>query len=350
MPGVSAHSIWGHTLDTVEERGGALPSGYDLADLVSTAQKPLVFRGAASSLPVVEAGRQSARSAAELLLKHYNGKPVTIYRAEPQAGGRFHYKDDLKGFNFEATREPFAGVVEELLTGSKQAMYVGSTDLDRFFPGLREDNDPGLSGLTSENAATVLASAWIGNRTTAAAHFDITNNCAVCAVGRRRFTLFPPDQIGNLYPGPLEPTPAGQTVTMVDFEKCQPDVFPRFEEALEYAQVADLEPGDVLVYPAMWWHQVDALDDFNVLLNWWWNASPRWIDAPTTTLLHALLSLRGRPAHERAAWREVFDHYVFADDTSATEHLSADSVGELGELDEAAARRLRSKIINRLQR
>lgn len=350
MPCVKAHTVWGRTLDMVEEGDGALPRGPDLADLVSAANKPLVFRGAASSLPLVAAGKQGARSAADLLLKHYNGKPVTIYRAPPQAGGRFHYTDDLKGFNFEAAREPLYSVIEELLTGSSQSMYVGSTDLDRFFPGLREENDPGLAGLTDENAAPVLASAWIGNRTTAAAHFDITNNCAVCAVGRRRFTLFPPDQIANLYPGPLEPTPAGQTVTMVDFEKPQPDVFPRFEEALKHAKVAELEPGDVLVYPAMWWHQVDALDHFNILLNWWWNASPRWIDAPPTTLLHAILSLRGRPAHERAAWREVFDYYVFGDETRATGHLSAGSWGDLGELDETAARRLRSKIMNRLQR
>ncbi|WP_342776846.1 cupin-like domain-containing protein [Hankyongella ginsenosidimutans] len=34
---------------------------------------------------------------------------------------------------------------------------------------------------------------------------------------------------------------------------------PRFAQALEQAQVAELEPGDVLFYPALWWHNVEAL-------------------------------------------------------------------------------------------
>jgi hypothetical protein len=102
----------------------------------------------------------------------------------------------------------------------------------------------------------------------------MSNNIAVCAVGHRRFTLFPPDQVANLYPGPLEPTPGGQVVSMVDFDAPDFDHHPRFRDALAAAQVAELEPGDVLVYPALWWHQVEALDPFNVLVNYWWNAAP----------------------------------------------------------------------------
>jgi len=162
--------------------------------------------------------------------------------------------------------------------------------------------------------------------------------------------LFPPDQIANLYPGPLEPTPGGQVVSMVDLRAPDFDRFPAFREALEHAQVAELEPGDLLIYPAMWWHNVEALDAFNVMINYWWNAVPRFVDTPMITLKHALLSLRDRPEHEKAAWRELFDYYVFGDPQQAASHLPEHVQGPLGRMDDVSVRRLRADILARLNR
>src|SRR3546814_18893261 len=98
-----------------------------------------------------------------------------------------------------------------------------------------------------------LASVWIGNRSRIPAHQDLPDNLACVAVGRRRVTLFPPDQLANLYIGPLDFTPAGQAISLVDF--AAPDLarFPRFAEALRHAQVAELGPGDAVFIPRMWW-------------------------------------------------------------------------------------------------
>jgi ribosomal protein L16 Arg81 hydroxylase len=116
------------------------------------------------------------------------------------------------------------------------------------------------------------------------------------------------------------------------------------------AEVAELEAGDVLVYPSMWWHQVEALEDFNVLVNFWWNLVPDFVDDPMNTLLHGMLTLRNRPEHERKAWKALFDFYIFDDPGAAREQLFDHNLGPLGALDEATARRLRSKLLKKLNR
>ena len=55
----------------------------------------------------------------------------------------------------------------------------------------------------------ILPRIWLGNRITTPAHVDEWNNVGCVVAGRRRFTLFPPEQITNLYIGPLDFAPTG---------------------------------------------------------------------------------------------------------------------------------------------
>ena len=64
----------------------------------------------------------------------------------------------------------------------------------------------------------VLPRLWLGNSLRTATHFDYASNIAVHVAGAKTFTLFPPDQAANLYPGPLDFTPAGEPISMVDFD------------------------------------------------------------------------------------------------------------------------------------
>lgn len=121
---------------------------------------------------------------------------------------------------------------------------MASTTLDSFLPGFRQHNPLALG------VEEPLASIWIGNRSRIAAHHDVPDNLACVAAGRRRVTLFPPDQIGNLYVGPLDFTPAGQAVSLVDFAEPDLDRFPRFARAMASAQVAELGPGDAVFIPS----------------------------------------------------------------------------------------------------
>lgn len=311
-------------------------------------QQPTVIEGLASDWALTKAGLQSAEAAMAELLRCYSGIPVTGYIGAAETAGRFFYNDAMTGFNFERGQAPlpqYLDMVRDAQAGGP-AIYIGSTDVDRYFPGLRAGND--LSLVFGVAVPTV--SLWIGNRTVAATHYDMSHNLACCLVGHRRFTLFPPDQIGNLYPGPLEPTPGGQVVSMVN--PAAPDLarYPRFADALAAYEVAELEPGDVLFYPALWWHQVEALDDFNVMMNYWWDSVPDHVDTPMATLLHGLLSIRSRPEPERAAWRAIFDHYLFGSTDQANAHLPEHAQGPLVQLSEVDARRLRALVMRKLNR
>jgi hypothetical protein len=346
----SGDRLYGRPIETVSV---ADPAAIDFFSLTA-AGKPVLLQNLVGHWPIVSAARASDHAACEYLRKFDAGHPLVVYRAPPEASGRFFYNDTLTGFNFSASQIGLDDVLAHLAGqdgGSvTDSVYVGSTDLDHFFPGLREANVLPIEQL-GDFGSPVLASIWIGNRTTAVAHYDMSNNIACCVAGRRRFTLFPPDQIANLYPGPLDPTPAGQVVSMVDIASPNLVRFPNFATAMENAIIADMEPGDVLVYPAMWWHQVEAQASFNMLINYWWNAVPGHIDTPMNTIMHALLSLRDRPEQEKAAWKNLFDYYIFGDPNLPRQHLPDHAQGALAPLTNAnVARRLRAKLLNLLNR
>jgi hypothetical protein len=195
-----------------------------------------------------------------------------------------------------------------------------------------------------------LVSLWLGNRTRIAAHHDLPDNLACVVAGRRRFTLFPPDQLGNLYIGPLDFTPAGQPISLVDFARPDFERFPKFADALKHAKVTDLGPGDALFIPSMWWHHIEALDSFNMLVNYWWRQSPPYMDSPMNALMLALLTVRELPPAQRKAWENMFRHYVFEADESTAAHIPQSARRVLAPLDEAAARELRARLLQKLNR
>ena len=331
---------------------GVSPGSIPFDELLEAGQ-PAILQGLAADWPLVARGRESADSAVAYLKRFCSSKPTNVYVGDAAIRGRFFYNEQFNGFNFTSHRMPVAECLDRVMAHSGEpeapSLYAGSTDVDIFLPGLRAENDLRLAHPMFHDARPIV-SIWIGNRTIASAHYDQSHNLACCMVGRRRFSLFPPEQIHNLYPGPLDPTPGGQAVSIVDFDA--PDLvrFPRFRDALAAGQIAELEPGDVLFYPALWWHHVEALSSFNAMINYWWYPAPPYLDSPYNTLLHALLSLRDRPESEKRAWREIFDYYVFGPGENAGQHLPEQARGNLGPMDETKARRLRAFLLSRLNR
>ncbi len=316
---------------------------HTLTDTLQRATQPVILRGLIHQWPLVKAGLESDNAAINYLMQFYNQKPVHTLLADAKQKGRYFYNDDLSGFNFERQVLSLETVLQRLSDSQEQhSLYVGSTSINQILPGFRQHNE------LAELQDKPLVSIWIGNQSRIAAHYDIPDNVAAVAVGKRRFTLFPPEQLDNLYVGPLDFTPAGQSASLVDFHNPDFNKYPQFKTAIRHALVAELEAGDAIFIPSMWWHHVEGLSSLNVLVNYWWRQLPNFMAAPTEALNHALLSIRELPAEQRAIWKQMFDHYVF--DPQPNEHIPTSAKGSLNPLDELAARNLRAQLINKLNR
>lgn len=314
-----------------------------------TADRPYVVRGAFAHWPVVQAARRSDEALARYLMDFYRGMRVGLFQLAPEARGRVFYSDEtLTGFNFSrhATTldQVLAGLLGIAQTPEPPALYVGSTTVDAVLPGFLDAN---VMGLGERDA---LVSLWLGNRTRIAAHYDLPDNLAVVAAGRRRFTVFPPEQIGNLYMGPLEPTPAGQPISLVDFEKPDLERFPRFSRALAAGEVAELAPGDAIFIPSMWFHHIEGLAPINLLINAWWRQTPAHVDSPLNALHLALMTMRNLPDKERRIWQHHFQHFVFDADDSTWAHIPPAARGLLELPDDTISRQARAQLLNNLKR
>jgi Cupin-like domain len=323
--------------------------GETFRNQIVPANRPAVLRGLVKDWPAVKAGSISARALCDYLRRFDHGRPVEALFGSPAIRGRFFYGDDLTTLNFERRSAQVSDLLETLLnaSGTEQppAIFIQAASVAACLPGFNSEN---ALDLPDKSAIPRL---WVGNAVTVTTHYDISENIACVVGGHRRFTFFPPEQIGNLYVGPIHFTLAGQPVSMVSLDAPDFERYPRFEQALAAAQVAELGPGDAVYIPYFWWHHVASLDDFNVLINYWWDNASVQFGSPYDCLLHAFLTLRHLPAHQRAAWQAVFEHFVFQPDAgAATAHLPPRSHGALGPMTPALAAHIKAALLKRLTR
>ena len=320
----------------------------DLDRHLLDAVAPFVVRGLVADWPLVAAGRKSARDAREYLLGKSRAAQFMVSVGERGSGGRLFYTDDMR-MNFRTARAALPDIFAQIDATQDDAdpppIYLASIGVHSHFDGLHEANHVELG-----DRDLLATNIWMGTQTRIAAHNDFPHNLACVAVGRRRFTLFPPDQFRNLYLGPIDNTPAGRAVSMVDLLAPDFGAYPRFREALRHAQVVELEPGDAIYMPSMWYHHVEGLDRFNVLVNYWWRETPRWLGQPQDALNLALLSIRDLPENEKDHWRELFDYYVFGNRDEAVAHIPEAARSVLAPITPETASRIRSFILRQLNR
>ncbi len=310
-------------------------------DSVMGGDQPALMRGLVADWPLVVAAGD-AESFTRAVVAGDAAHRVQAFVAAPDVGGRYFYNDNFTGFNFERRQMALGALFERVYAlrdnDNPEGIYAGAIPLTG--PMARVANAlsmPLLDGIDDR-----LVSLWFGNRGQTAIHWDLPQNIACVVAGKRRFTLFPPDQLENLYMGPVDVTLAGQPVSLVDPLKPDLERFPRYADAEKYKIVATLEPGDALYLPSLWFHHVESLEPVGALVNYWWRDAAAHMVTPLFTLLHAMLTLKDLPENELTNWRRLFDHYVFERDADPLAHLPEHARGFLGETTPERAQRLRA--------
>jgi hypothetical protein len=308
--------------------------------------RPVVLRGLVKDWPIVQAGRLSPSAVRDHLLPLDAGGDIEAFFGARSIEGKYFYTGDMKGFNFERRRMKFSMALEAIVSSlgapDSPSVYVGSVPTNDFLPGFAALNPMPLLN------PSVGPRVWVGHAANVSSHYDTVDNLACVAVGTRRFTLLAPQLIDKLYVGPIDNTMAGQPVSLAASSAPDAQQFPLFEEVKDQSLVAELEAGDALYLPKLWWHKVESTAPFNVLVNYWWDAFRAGPDAPYTSMLLSMITIAERPAAERAAWKAFFDHYVFRSHGHPLAHLPAEQHGLLGSLKENYGK-IRARVMHLLR-
>ncbi len=335
------------TLPAVETLNTITPETF--ARVILPTARPVLIKGLVSAWPAVSKGLTSPQSMAAYLKAFDTGQPTTVLEANAHIQGRFAYGPDMYDFNFNKRSKSISAGIDQLMAvldhPNPPYTYIQSTFIHEYLPGFLAEN---INPLLPPSIAPRI---WISNATRAQTHNDNDHNLACVVAGKRRFVLFPPEQLTNLYIGPMDHTPSGRAISLASLEAPDFEKFPRFAEALKHAQVAEMEPGDALYVPKYWWHHVQSLTPFNVLVNYWWGNSAQTADNPMSAFLAGLLALKDISDADKVYWKTMFDHYIFQTLGDPLGHIPKAHQGGLGhptpQIRAELLRSLQSLILNK---
>jgi hypothetical protein len=324
-------------LDSLPAIATANARSIDDVECLAAAGEPVVISGAIDHWPALAAASQSPEALNAYLQACNSGASVPVMEAPPSSGGRFGYAADVREFSFTKRSRPLGETLDRIArareTSTGPYIAIQLLALDELMPAFVRDNP---MPLVPNGARPKL---WLGGPVATQIHNDRDHNFACVLAGHRRFVLFPPEQVPNLYIGPLDNPPP---LSLVDPEAPNFERFPRFREALGTARVAHLGPGDALLMPRYWWHHVTSLDSYNAMVNYWWGSGRGGLDDPHGAFLTALLALKTLPERERVYWRAMFEAHVFGEEGAA--HILPEARGILGTMTPSVRAALKQRL------
>lgn len=295
------------------------PDDPTLRERLERCAEPVLLPGLVRDWPAVAAGRTVPTGICAHLLSLDRGAQVMATKTRAAARGVMGYNAALTDFDFVKARmtlREFVAHLEAYLPlDEAPAIAAQCAKVAEVIPGFLDENP--LPALPD-----VEPNFWLGNALTVPVHHDHPHNLACVVAGRRRFTLFPPEQVGNLYIGPLEHTPSGAPISVVHPNPPDLGRYPRYRNALAAGRVVEMAPGDALYIPPLWFHQVEALAKVNLLVNYWWPvAGDRRLPTPAAALMQAIQVLNALPPAQREAWASMFSHYVVQREHDPAAHV-----------------------------
>ncbi|KAF8894500.1 hypothetical protein BD779DRAFT_1501450 [Infundibulicybe gibba] len=169
---------------------------------------------------------------------------------------------------------------QQLLSHDSDPLYLAQHNLFIQFPRLRDDillpdyiyaflPSHNYSGYKSpETEDGVLLNAWVGPMgTVSPAHTDPYHNFYAQIVGRKTVWLAPPTTSSSMYP--LDAALKNTSMVDVFSSSATETDYPEFvKNAVPQAFSYTLDPGDLLFFPAGWWHAMKA-EETSISVSMW---------------------------------------------------------------------------------
>lgn len=289
-------------------------------------QEPVVLTGCMEDWKLLTElrARATAEQKLALLGSLHGAEPVRYSTLPRKTGGHYHFQDGearSTTYGSPEPRVPFDTFAQKLLHSlngdSDNYVYLQAMFLDPGTP-LWDSLGPKILPFLPEDQARPMM--WAGSDGQVVnLHYDDFLNFICMLEGTKRVTVFAPELMPFMYHAPFDRMLNFAQASRVKLLEPDPGRFPLFEQAVKQAQVAVLEPGEVLFLPPMWWHHVESYG-FNVMINNWVLPAPlEEIVALQENVTKALRLFQDATAGQREKARAAYQRTLLAPEQGGTQ-------------------------------
>lgn len=247
------------------------PSREEFEERYVRRSRPVILRGAIGDWPAM------SRWSTGYFRERFGDREVPVVRVKNGA-----LYDPETGVNYE---EMQVGAYVDLLERGQASTVYMVFRVHEVMPELFDDI---VQPIYCRDAPWSRSRLWFASPDTKGAlHRDLPDNLYAQVTGRKKFLLLDRRSTRLVYRYPLRS--GVPNYSPVDAEAPDLERYPRFREASLMS--AEVESGDLLYIPSLWWHQARSLD-VSLSINLWWLRGPMVAVARAAELFMRLRKLR----------------------------------------------------------